>query len=94
MTLKNIMIGAIAGAFATTGAIAADLPSGGDGPADYVRVCDAHGGGFMEIPGSDACIKFSGMARTQYHFQKNMSDDAAGRFNARGQVSIEARTCN
>ena len=91
MTLKNIMIGAIAGAFATTGAIAADLPSGGDGPADYVRVCDAHGGGYMEIPGSDACVKLSGMARTQYNFAKAGSADAEGNFKARGQVTIEGR---
>ena len=91
MTLKNIIIGAIAGAFATTGAIAADLPSGGDGPADYVRVCDAHGGGFMEIPGSDACIKFSGEARTRYHVKKAGSADLAGNFDARGKIAVDAK---
>ena len=91
MTLKNILIGTIAGTFATTGAIAADLPAGSTEPAEYVRTCDAHGGGYLEIPGSDACIKFSGDVRTRYHFEKAGSDDPAGRLDARGLLSVNGK---
>ena len=91
MTLKHILLGSIAGVFATSGAIAADLPAGSTTPAEYVRTCDAHGNGYMEIPGSDACVKISGMARTQYQFAKAGSADPAGALKARGQVTIEGR---
>ncbi len=88
MTFKNVIIGTIAGVFATSGAIAADLPAGSTEPAEYVRTCDAHGNGYYELPGTDACVKIGGSVRTRYHFQKAGSDDAAGRFDARGLLSV------
>jgi hypothetical protein len=29
-------------------------------PAGHVRICDAYGAGFVNIPGTDACIKVGG----------------------------------
>jgi hypothetical protein len=29
-------------------------------PAGHVKACDAYGAGFMNIPGTDACIKVGG----------------------------------
>ena len=91
MTLKHILLGTIAGAFATTGAIAADLPAGSTEPAEYVRVCNSGGHTGIELPGTDVCAKFHGMARTQYQFAKAGSDDPAGALKARAQFGIDAR---
>jgi hypothetical protein len=29
-------------------------------PAGHVKICDAYGAGFVNIPGTDACIKIGG----------------------------------
>ena len=91
MTLKHILLGTVAGAFATTGAIAADLPAGSTEPAEYVRVCNSGGHTGIELPGTDVCAKFHGLARTQYQFAKAGSDDPAGALKARAQFGIDAR---
>ena len=91
MTLKTILLGTLVGSLATTGAIAADLPSALPTPVEYVQVCDAHGDGYFVLPGTDACVKLTGEVRGRYHFQKNMSDDAAGRFDGRGRFGVDGR---
>lgn len=50
---------------------AAELPSGKAQPTtgvDYIKVCSAAGEGFFTLPGSDTCVKISGLVRfeTQY----------------------------
>ena len=91
MTLRSILLGTAAGSLVVTGAIAADLPAGQTEPADYVRVCDAHGSGYYELPGTDACVKLTGEVRGRYHFSKSGSDDAAGRFDGRGRFGVDGR---
>ena len=45
--------------------LAADLP-GAATPAGYLRICDGYGAGFFVIPGTDACLRVGGFARTDY----------------------------
>jgi hypothetical protein len=78
---------------------AADLPMRKGAPADYVRICSAHGAGFFYIPGSDVCLKIGGRVRAEYrYFEPQWSAPGNGRYNdatgfrARGQLDVDART--
>jgi hypothetical protein len=42
---------------------AADLPSRKSAPVEYVKVCNAYGAGYFNIPGSDTCLRLSGRVR-------------------------------
>jgi hypothetical protein len=53
---------------AAVAAQAADLPSRKSAPVDYVRVCDAYGGGFFYIPGTDTCLRVGGYVRAEYAY--------------------------
>ncbi|WP_334175667.1 porin [Pseudoxanthobacter sp.] len=106
MKIKGVVLG-VAGAFAVTGAQAADLPAAAaPEPVDYVRVCDAFGAGFFYVPGTETCLKISGYVRAEYdagitqssgsHWgnQLNYGDkDSNGyRFRARGDARFDVRT--
>jgi hypothetical protein len=45
---------------------AGDLPAE-PSPADYVRVCDAFGQGFLVVPGTDTCYQISGYLVAEWH---------------------------
>lgn len=103
MKLKSLLFGSAA-AFATvTGAQAADLPIAE--PVEYVRICDAFGSGYYYIPGTETCLKISGMVRAEMHYVFEGHDDDDGDYfgtsdddfnhfttRARGEVNFDART--
>jgi hypothetical protein len=62
------MLGSAATLVAVAGAQAADLPSKKAAPATYVKVCDAYGAGFFNIPGTDTCVKVGGYVRAEYQY--------------------------
>ena len=65
MHIKSLAI--VAAAVMTAGAAqAADLNKPAKVAVDYVKVCDAYGAGFFYIPGSDTCLKISGLVRAQF----------------------------
>ena len=64
----KILLAGAAAIAASTGAMAADLPSRKSAPAEYVKICDAYGAGFFYIPGTDTCLKIGGMARGEFAY--------------------------
>lgn len=60
---KSLLLGSATAFVAVAGANAADLPSKKAAPVSYVKVCDAYGAGFFNIPGTDTCIKVGGRVR-------------------------------
>jgi hypothetical protein len=64
--VKSLLLGSAAGLVAVASAQAADLPTKKAAPAEYVRICDAYGVGFFYIPGTDTCLRISGMVRAEY----------------------------
>jgi hypothetical protein len=63
ISIKSVLLGSAAGILATATAQAADLPVKKAAAVQYVRVCSAYGAGFMEIPGTDICIKSFGLMK-------------------------------
>ena len=83
MKLKSLLIGSAALAAAATGAKAADpivVPE--PEPMEYVRVCDVYGAGFFYIPGTETCLRISGMVRYQINWDEN--DDGWKKFARAG----------
>ncbi|WP_165498140.1 porin [Siculibacillus lacustris] len=66
MNFKLAILAAAAIGAATT-AQAADLAKKAPAAANYVKVCDTFGAGFFYIPGSDTCLKISGLVRAEYY---------------------------
>ncbi|MCR4267917.1 porin [Nitratireductor sp. ZSWI3] len=94
MKLKSLLIGSAALMAAATGAKAADpivVPE--PEPMEYVRVCDVYGAGFFYIPGTETCLKISGMVRYQMGFQSGDFGDGDGWSKyARAEVNFDARS--
>ncbi|WP_025031610.1 porin [Nitratireductor aquibiodomus] len=94
MKLKSLLIGSAALAAAATGAKAADpivVPE--PEPMEYVRVCDVYGAGFFYIPGTETCLKISGMVRYQIGYgDGDFSDQEGWDKYARGELNIDARS--
>ncbi|WPZ14082.1 porin [Nitratireductor rhodophyticola] len=94
MKLKSLLIGSAALAAAATGAKAADpivVPE--PEPMEYVRVCDVYGAGFFYIPGTETCLKISGMVRYQIGYSDGDFGDSEGWDKyARGELNIDARS--
>jgi hypothetical protein len=91
---KSLLLGSAAGLMAVAGANAADLPVRAAAPAvDYVRVCNAYGTGFFFIPGTETCLRVSGMVRWEGRFNQttNRGQDQFQQF-ARGEVNFDSRT--
>src|SRR5579872_5779625 len=64
---KGLFLASAAGLCSIAAAQAADLPSKKAAPAEYVKICTAHGnGGFFYIPGTDTCLKVGGFAMAWY----------------------------
>jgi len=63
---KSLLLGSTTAFVAVAGANAADLPSKKAAPATYVKVCDAYGAGFFNVPGTDTCIKVGGRFRADF----------------------------
>ncbi len=110
MKIKSLLLGSAAAmAVATTGASAADaIIAAEPEPVEYVRVCDAFGSGYFYIPGTETCLKFSGLVRTRVFGSSQTSrligtlDPVAGIFvnsggdsyetSYRGRLTIDAKS--
>src|SRR5579864_3737259 len=71
--VKSLLLASAAGLVGAASAQAADLPSKKAAPAEYVKVCSAHGEGFFYIPGTDTCLQISGHVRLDYQYQSTGS---------------------
>ena len=67
--VKSLLLASAAGLVGAASAQAADLPSKKAAPAEYVKVCSAHGEGFFYIPGTDTCLKIGGYVRADYTWE-------------------------
>jgi hypothetical protein len=78
-SIKKLLLGSAAGLFATVAAQAADLPVTKAAAVQYVKVCTAYGPGFIELPGSDVCLRHFGQFKmnTAYGPQKTAYDPIA-----------------
>ena len=66
--VKSLLLGSATAFVAVAGANAADLPSKKAAPVSYVKVCDAYGAGFWNIPGTETCIHVGGRVRADYAY--------------------------
>ena len=61
---KYLILGSTVAALAASSASAADVIIAAEPePVEYVRVCDAFGSGYFYIPGTETCLRFSGLVR-------------------------------
>jgi hypothetical protein len=95
--ITSLFLGSAAGLAAVAGAQAADLPMAE--PVEYVRICDTYGAGFFYIPGTETCLRVSGLVRAEYLYYDEPDRKHNGRYNtndfafrARGRVNFDART--
>ena len=42
---------------------------------EYVRICDTYGAGFYYIPGTETCLRFSGLIRYDIEFSEDNEFD-------------------
>jgi hypothetical protein len=72
MNIKSLLIGSAAAIVAVTGARAADaVVIAEPEPFEYVRVCDTYGVGFYYIPGTETCLRISGLIRYDINFSED-----------------------
>src|SRR3954466_14769812 len=90
---KSLLLGSAAGLVAVAGAQAADLPVAKAAPVEYVRVCTAYGAGFFYIPGTDTCLRITGIAQFAYQYTSTRAanPDLMG-FRTQGRIALDART--
>ena len=74
MKIKSLLLGSAAAMVAVSAANAADIVIPEPEMVEYVRVCDAAGGGYFYIPGSETCLKISGYVQ----FEATIDDDNDG----------------
>ena len=64
MNIKSLLLGSAAALVAVSGARAADAVVVAEPePMEYVRICDTYGVGFYYIPGTETCLRISGLLR-------------------------------
>ena len=80
--VKGFLFTTAAGLIGAATTQAADLPSKKAAPAEYVKVCSAHGEGFFYIPGTDTCLKISGYVRADYTWENATKNANWGGFVA------------
>ncbi len=78
--VKRFVFGSAAALVVTAGVQAADLPVKAKA-VEYVRICSLYGAGFYYIPGTDTCIKLSGLARVDVVVNSNF-DNTGNTFGA------------
>ncbi len=77
MKLKTLLLGSAAAMIAVTGARAADAIVAEPEPVEYVKVCDMYGAGYFYIPGTETCIRFSGLVRSTFTHDTDQQTVAA-----------------
>jgi hypothetical protein len=93
MNFKTLLLGSAAVIASAAGSVqAADLSVAE--PVDYVRVCDAFGGGYFYIPGSDTCLAISGYVEVGTEFGDNVpdSDEHDWSFYTTAGLNVDARS--
>ncbi|HWU64889.1 MAG TPA: porin [Ensifer sp.] len=69
MNIKSLLLGSATAFAVVSGAQAADaIVAAAPEPMEYVKVCDAFGTGYFYIPGTETCLKISGMVRWQLNY--------------------------
>ncbi|MBZ9739783.1 MULTISPECIES: porin [unclassified Mesorhizobium] len=64
MKMKSLLFGSAAAVAVASGARAADAPVAAEAePAEYVRVCEVYGAGYLYIPGTETCLRIGGYVR-------------------------------
>ncbi len=84
---KGLLVGssaALAGVVPVAGARAADLPARQAAPIEYVRICDAYGAGFFNIPGTDTCLRVGGLVLAELRGHDPLFSIAGPLFYANG----------
>jgi hypothetical protein len=72
MNIKSLLFGSAAALVAVSGARAADaVVIAEPEPMEYVRICDTYGAGFYYIPGTETCIRFSGLIRYDIDYSED-----------------------
>jgi hypothetical protein len=91
---KSLIIGAGLASVAVSGSFAADLPMAE--PVEYVKVCDTYGKGYFYIPGTDTCLKISGLVRMDLKAEQDDAsiDEAGNDFytDVRARLQVDARS--
>jgi hypothetical protein len=84
--MKSLLLGSAATLMVVAGAQAADLPTKKGAPAaQYVKVCNIGGIAGFIIPGSDTCLKISGLVSAQTTF-----GSTADQYNITGPTVVPA----
>jgi hypothetical protein len=69
MNIKSLLLGSATAFAVVSGAQAADaIVAAAPEPMEYVKVCDAFGTGYFYIPGTETCLKISGLVRWQLNY--------------------------
>lgn len=93
MKIKSLLIGSAAALASATVVNAADAIVAAEPEAvEYVRVCDAFGTGFFYIPGTETCLRISGLARFEVGFSNSRSGTSDWDAFSRGEINFDART--
>jgi hypothetical protein len=90
---KSLIIGAGLASVAVSGSFAADLPMAE--PVEYVKVCDTYGKGYFYIPGTDTCLKISGLVRMDLKAEQDDQVDEEGDdfyTDVRARLQVDARS--
>jgi hypothetical protein len=63
-------------------------------PVEFVRICDVYGNGFFYIPGTDTCLRISGLVRVDTKFEDDSFNSARNdvQTDVRGRIQLDART--
>ncbi|MGQ4274517.1 porin [Terrihabitans sp. B22-R8] len=76
------------------GALAADLPLAE--PVDHVKVCETYGIRFFALPGTNTCLKISGIVRSDRRWEQDNSTAGEAASNVytdtRARMQIDARS--
>ncbi len=69
MNIKSLLLGSATAFAVVSGAQAADaIVAAAPEPMEYVKVCDAFGTGYFYIPGTETCLKISGLVRAELDY--------------------------
>src|SRR4051794_984988 len=87
-TAKNLLLSSAATIVVVGGAQAADLPVRAQA-VEYVKICSLYGDGFYYIPGTNACIQFSGVAQWEvgYNVGSGQGDIAIGSLSSQAPAA-------
>jgi len=99
---RKLFFFASAAALVATSATAGNAPAkkkDTPAPVSYVQVCEAQGAGFITLPGSDTCLKLSGLVRANTAYTPTTKESGGNdrtkspfSFVQRFQLGVDARS--